>query len=473
MTSPSVNATPFVPVIAEDPHRARGGRGNARGGRGGHSARGRNGYPYQSQHQQQVFGYGAFQHGGGAPSGYAFAPDYGFGGYAPHAAHGQFPQAFLGTVPQQESEVDEKSTEFCKALAKVAKPRPPWSIGADPTNDIAVEMSRIEAFFAQSAKDKQDTGDVWEALRATLTMLDASPQLQYTGCNSWSFFPYRGRFSVAAPGVRNATSSQLSSALFKNGCRLEREFVDARGFPCYLVEHAATKREVVLRIGEAGAAAAETVRAVLRHQMPGDVRSALNCLIVLLRQSRIIDDLEPAALTDEAAAVMVMAIANSYGERPTAERLLIDFFLTYGFKAHFDSDALSVSIDGMVNPVAKAHPDDAVSILDPANATRNLAVGMTAKKLQFLQSTFNYCYHVVSEFAKETDPHKQRGQSPLSTVLGGEPFWPRVVELAQLNVEPYVSFLHANRGRATDEMYRQRARKTNGGGPTRGGTRRN
>jgi hypothetical protein len=415
---------------------------------------------YHHQHHAGVF----VQHGGyGGYGGYA--PEYGRYPHHHHHHHGYSQEA--------EGEIDEGSQEFCKALAKVAKPRPPWSIGADPTNDIGVEMGRIEAFFGQSAKDKQDTGDVWEALRLTLTELDASPMLQYTGCNSWSFFPFRGRFSVAAPGVRNVSAAQLGPALFRNGCRLEREFVDSRGLPCFLVEHAATQREVLLRIGESGAAAADSVRAILRYKMSGEVRSALNCLIVLLRQSRIIDDLEPAALSDEAAAVMVMAIANSYGERPTPDRLLIDFFLTYGFKAHFDSDALSVCAEGMVNPVPKAHPDAAASILDPANHDRNLAAGMNGKKLQFMQSTFNYCYHVVSEFAKESDPQKQRGQSPLSTVLGGEPFWPRVVELAQLNVEPYVSFLHTHRSRAVDEMCRQRLRKNSGAPAGRQPARRN
>ena len=94
-------------------------------------------------------------------------------------------------------------------------------------------------------------------------------------------------------------------------------------------------------------------------------------------------------------------------------------------------------------------------MLDPSDDTRNLTPAITKAKMKYTTGVFNYCFHVVSEFCGEQDLQKRRAQSALSTIVGGEPFWPRVVHMYQRRIEPYSVFVCTNWQKICSEVARQ------------------
>jgi len=229
--------------------------------------------------------------------------------------------------------------------------------------------------------------------------------------------------------------------------------------------HTATGVEFVLNHG-AGSRRAVDAAAVIAAGFQSDVRRmSLSCLVSLLRQNKTIDDFNTATLSDEAVCIMVLSIVNSYADddEPTAQRIILDFFLTFGFPEHFDTATASITAKGVAEAPDKVHPGDALSILDAGDERRNITAGVTADKLKYLATVFNYCFRVVSGFCEQNDPGLRRAQSPLSTIVGGEPYWPRVLELAAAGVPPYAGYVEAHWEKVHIEMSRPR--------PQRGGRR--
>eukprot|EP00758_Cryptobia_borreli_P008349 Tbor_TRINITY_DN5382_c2_g1::TRINITY_DN5382_c2_g1_i1::g.4244::m.4244 len=193
-------------------------------------------------------------------------------------------------------------------------------------------------------------------------------------------------------------------------------------------------------------------------------RIALIAVDALLRQNNLIDSLgtKPKLVCGEAVAVMLLALVKSYGGSPaTIEnekgeeddlnendtmpppgKVLMDFFITYGFPANFDPiNHTCDSAKGLTNPVMKIHRNDVLSILDPSSdicdstrKPRNLATGVDSTT--HLTAILQYCYTATQQY-EQMPPSKRRAQSVLSTIIGGEAYWGRVIDLYDQRVSPF------------------------------------
>jgi hypothetical protein len=176
--------------------------------------------------------------------------------------------------------------------------------------------------------------------------------------------------------------------------------------------------------------------------------AVLVTLDALLRQNKLLDEtgLNEKLISTEAIAVMLLAIANSYSsdDAPDAGRLLNDFFLTYGFPAHFDCSQNSVSASGMTSPVAKLHREAQLSVLDPAQETANLT--SKVDKVAHLLAIFNYCYTASTQYLV-VSLEQRRAQSVLSTMIGGETYWSRVLTLYHQRVAPFFDVVNEKKFR--------------------------
>jgi hypothetical protein len=101
---------------------------------------------------------------------------------------------------------------------------------------------------------------------------------------------------------------------------------------------------------------------------------------------------------------------------------------------------MSIHYNGMDNRLEKVHRESQLSVLDPGDLTRNLTPKLD--KFSHLQAVFNYCYTALSQFT-QVSPEQRRAQSALSTLIGGESYWSRVLKLYHQNVSPFAEVVQA------------------------------
>ena len=230
---------------------------------------------------------------------------------------------------------------------------------------------------------------------------------------------------------------------------------DCRSCPTVILTEARTGDACAVRYGPL-TALAKTAADVYRQGIAirEERRVALVAIDALLRQNKVVADFSntnSGSLPSEVTVVMLLAIANSYEDEdiPEADRLLIDFFLTFGFSAHFDNATLSVVCQGMQVPTPKKHLDAQLSVIDPGDGTSNIAT--KANRVPHLLAVFNYCYTAITQYFQSAQ-NARRAQSALSTVIGGEAYWSRVLHLYHSHQEPFFSVVRAKQDMLAQHM---------------------
>lgn len=328
-----------------------------------------------------------------------------------------------------------------KALAKECKPCPPWCVGHPIPESLTSELGLFARFLDRTPQEAERHSLIQNTIQTAFRAVWPSSSLSHAGINAAGVFPPESTVHLYAESTTDSEEARtaLRTAANENGFQISF-FEDYRGCQTALLTEARTGDKAAVRFGaqvERTKASAEIIRQALGRNEAS--RVVLIALDALLRQNKVLDESGSSpGIPAEAIAIMIICIANSYDESdtPTAERLLTDFFLTFGFPAHFDSATLSIDYKGMTNQVPKVHLNSQLSVLDPADPKENLTGRVD--KVPHILAVFNYCYTAVSQFS-QTAPTARRAQSALSTVIGGETYWSRVLHLYHQQVEPFYS----------------------------------
>ncbi|EPY36435.1 hypothetical protein STCU_00585 [Strigomonas culicis] len=262
-------------------------------------------------------------------------------------------------------------------------------------------------------------------------------------------------YAVNNSEVTEEVRKQLGAAANERGAQIEFA-VDYRGLQCFVLTDSLSGLRCCVRIGPNAAERCEPAAELLRHTFGSNLgaRGVLFVLFALLQQNRILDDsgTNPRLLPGEAAAVMLLSVLNSYDatDVPDAGRLLMDFFLTFGFISYFNPVSISVVHNGMRHTVPKKHANAQLSVVDPSDGDTNLTPSLD--RVSNLQAVFSYCYSALNQYA-QVSGDQRRAQSALSSIIGGEPYWGRVFRFYEQKVEPYCSVVESKRNSLVKSMY--------------------
>lgn len=407
--------------------------------------------PY-AVHQNQPYG-------GGAPPPYG-SPQMSSSLGTPHIPmwnrSSPAERSWAGTkeiAPSASSVVLVPTRPLLKSLARECKPSPPWCVGSPMTGSMSDEILLFAYFLTMTENEQEHRDALLNTVEACLQRVWPEAKLNPTGLNAAGVYPPKDATlhaflagSEQFDGTEQELRAQLVSAANQDG--FQADFcIDYRGCSTILLTEARMGDRVSVRFGPKAELARQTAD-LLCSAIAGNPtrRAVLVALDALMRQNRVIDDsgANPSLLCGEALAVMLLAIAKSYSEDdiPDAGRLLIDFFLTYGFPAHFDNAASSITSAGMAQAVPKIHKDAQLSVIDPSDETANLTPKV--ERIAHILAVFNYCYTAISQFA-QTTAGRHKAQSALSTIIGGEAYWGRVLSLYHQKIEPFFSVVEEKR----------------------------
>lgn len=342
---------------------------------------------------------------------------------------------------QQQREVVLVPTRpLLKALAKECKPCPPWCVGHPIPENLSAELNVFSKFLQRSPQESERHTILMQTVQKVFNTVWADASLEFMGINACNVFPPETTLQVLAnktEEVPEDVETLLRQAANEQGFQISF-FEDYRGVPTALLTEARTADKAAVRYGALVPKTKESSNIIAASMAACEAsRQCLTALDSLLRQNKVLDESGSSpGIPSEALGVMLTCIVNSYDETdvPTAERLMVDFFLTFGFPAHFNNAELSVSHLGMNTPVNKVHANSQLSVLDPADQTINLTGRVD--KVPHILAVFNYCYTAVAQFS-QTVPNARRAQSALSTVIGGESYWSRVLALFHQQIEPF------------------------------------
>ncbi|EPY43179.1 hypothetical protein AGDE_00743 [Angomonas deanei] len=235
---------------------------------------------------------------------------------------------------------------------------------------------------------------------------------------------------------------QFEELAIKQGFHLEFG-TDNRGLPAVICTDCVSGVKSCITYGPEAEKKCKGTSDILRdaYSSTQSARDVLFVLLALLQQNRILDDggLNQKLFSGEALAVMLLSVVNSYENNllPDSGRILLDFFLTFGFVAYFNPVASSVTIKTM-QPPRPRHMTSQLSVLDPADETINLTPSLD--RVSNVQTVFSYCYSALNQYT-QVSSGQRRAQSVLSTIIGGEPYWIRVFRLYEQGVDPYYTFI--------------------------------
>ncbi|KAH8613744.1 hypothetical protein ERJ75_000729100 [Trypanosoma vivax] len=340
-----------------------------------------------------------------------------------------------------------------KALARRCRPFPPWCVGFGVPNDMTTEMQLFSSFLRPTPTEQSCNESAIRAATDVLQNVWPSASLRPIAATAAGLPMFKDitlHYYVVGTEQSGAEEHDIHSRVQEvaNAAGMQVEFCnDYRGATCVLLSDARTGVRLNVRYGSEAprAEAASSVFATILASNESN-RAVYILLDALLRQNKILDDTgtKTEMLNGEALATMLVAVINSYDvdDTPDSGRLLMDFFLTYGFSANFDITKNSVTIKGMREATYKVHANAALSVLDPSNETRNLTSHL--QKAAHLQAVFNYCYTALSQFAQVLR-HQQRAQSTLSTIIGGEAYWGRVLQLYHEGISPFVEVVSSKK----------------------------
>jgi hypothetical protein len=329
-----------------------------------------------------------------------------------------------------------------KALARECKPSPPWCVGLPPPQSVSDELMMFASFFRQTPEEQMRSGSFIATVETIFLEAWGDSVLNEMGATAAGVIMSKdvtAHFYALGTTDEPAKLEVLKQSASNYGFQVEFK-VDYRGMPCATLTEARTGEKCVVRYGETAKECQEAAN-ILKEQIASKPhrKAVLVAIDSLLRQNKVLDDTgtNVSLLNGEAVAFMVLSIANSYSDddTPDAGRLLVDFFLTFGFQAHFDFATNSIHYKGMDPPVSKVHMDDQLSVLDPSNPERNLTPKL--EKFSHIQAVFHYCYTAISQFT-QVSAQQRRAQSALSTVIGGESFWSRVLSMYHQQVSPFL-----------------------------------
>ena len=400
----------------------------------------------------------------------------------------------LDSVPNVDSIRDK--ARLAKAISRVARPTPPWCLGRALPDNLADEITVFAAFSAPCTAEREATSRfVAELVRAAREFWPAAVVLP-VGLTAVPLQPVFAKpqfallFSPDQPDSIDPTDPVLDEvnrfglALAASDILVRRLGEDARGTTVWQLtrqgeahadnRHGTTTTDggafggeqgspcsVLLRFGERATTAVRAGIAFSQHfsrQQEG-AKEALLAIDAVLRQAQYVSDtVFVDYVSSEALMVMVLSIVNSYDpedELPrTSHRIMQDFFLTFGFEENFNLASRSIVQEGMAVEVGKMHPRDALSVLDvappPAGpgalpaVVHNMTAGVSITFLRVLVAVLHYCYRAVQSFVDEPDLAKRRAQSALSTILGADTFWMRVVGLFSVSEPPFDTYVRAN-----------------------------
>lgn len=338
-----------------------------------------------------------------------------------------------------------------KALAKQCRPSPPWCVGYAPPADLGEEVLRFCDFNTPMEEELGTRQSCTATMESVVRRVWPEAALQPTGATAAGQNVTKGvTLHFYATGTTDATPEQLQQWMrAANEVGAQANFLqDDRGLPCAVVVDSRSGHRSCIRYGSEAAAALAHASHALESQIASKPvpRAVLNTLLALLNQNKLLDESGTARtlLSGEAVAVMLLAVINSYDETdvPDAGRVLLDFFLTYGFESYFNPLQSSVSVKGLAVPCPKRHLNAQLSVLDPSNETVNLTPEVD--RVSSIQAVFNYCYTALSQYS-QVSSSLHRAQSPISTIIGGEPYWVRVLRFYQLQVEPYYSVVQSKK----------------------------
>ncbi|KAL7708174.1 hypothetical protein N2W54_006217 [Lotmaria passim] len=334
-----------------------------------------------------------------------------------------------------------------KALAKQCRPSPPWCVGSVVPSKLGDEVLRFSDFNAPTQEEESSCQACKASMEAVLQQVWPGASLQPAGTTAAGQNTTKGvTLHFYAAGTTDATEEQLQRWMrAANEVGAQANFIrDDRELPCAIFVDSRTGHRCCIRYGDQAVAALAGTSALLSRSIADKVvaRAVFNTLLTLLNQNKILNESGAARtmLSGEAVAIMLLAVMNSYGatDVPDAGRVLLDFFLTYGFENYFNPIQTSVSSKGFAVPTAKRHLNAQLSVLDPVNEEVN--VTPLVDHVSSIQAVFNYCYTALSQYA-QINSTLHRAQSALSTIIGGEPYWVRVLRYYQLHVEPYYSVI--------------------------------
>ncbi|AAZ11940.1 hypothetical protein, conserved [Trypanosoma brucei brucei TREU927] len=332
-----------------------------------------------------------------------------------------------------------------KTLARTCRPHPPWCIGMSVPDTVTEEVRLFSSFLRPTALELYCYEAVVTSVTAMLRELWPTAELHPMSTTAAGLPPLKdmtlhfyAKNTVVTPDAKQYTQMHLQSITNNAGFQLEFCY-DYRNVMCLLLTDSRSGLRMNVRYG-AEACRVEVASRLFASAVASNeaCRQTFLLLDALLRQNKILDDTgtNPEALNSEAVATMLVAIFNSYdaNDTPDTGRLLMDFFLTYGFCANFDMFSHSVTARGLREPTSKVHPNAQISVLDPSNEGHNLTYRL--EKAAHLQAVFNYCYTAISQFA-QVEERQLRAQSVLSTIIGGESYWSRVLQLYHEGISPY------------------------------------
>eukprot|EP00331_Platyophrya_macrostoma_P015883 CAMPEP_0176474814 /NCGR_PEP_ID=MMETSP0127-20121128/43253_1 /TAXON_ID=938130 /ORGANISM="Platyophrya macrostoma, Strain WH" /LENGTH=451 /DNA_ID=CAMNT_0017870327 /DNA_START=78 /DNA_END=1433 /DNA_ORIENTATION=- len=328
-----------------------------------------------------------------------------------------------------------------KALAKECRPLPPWCVGFAPAQTLSEELFMFASFLRHTPEEQMRWTSLVATIDAAFREVWPNSVVAEMGTTAAGILMAKDTtaqfYALNTEDTPELRSKFLASA---NSFGFQVDFTtDYRLMSCVTLTEARTGERSFIRFGKDAAQcaiAAEVLKTSIA-EVPAR-KYALVAIDALLRQNKVIDDIGSnlALLNGEAVALMLLSIANSYSkdDEPDAGRLLVDFFLTFGFPVHFDCAAHSVSYKGMDPPSPKTHLDAQLSVLDSIDGERNLTPKL--EKFSHIQAVFHYCYTAISQFT-QVSSSQRRAQSALSTVIGGESYWSRVLSMFHQGIAPF------------------------------------
>lgn len=329
-----------------------------------------------------------------------------------------------------------------KALAKISKPNPPWCVGMPSNCGLDDELRIFLEFHNPTHEEISVLDELTKTALRLLKQLWPEVLLVPVGVTAVGMPVTRERTAhyVALKAVTDADSAEARLQKLASAAGVQLQFfTDYRSHRCVTFTDGRSGIRANIRYGDS-LATAQRASAVFQNGLANSQSAVqvLQVLLTLLQQNRLLDETgnHPELISSESVAVMLLSVVNSYGpnDQPNAGRLLNDFFLSFGFPAYFNAATSSVNYKGAVPPTPKVHTDASLSVLDPGDPTQNLSTAV--EKTPALQAVFHYCFTAISQY-EQVGTKQRRAQSALSTIIGGEPYWTRVLKLYEDGVEPY------------------------------------
>eukprot|EP00759_Apiculatamorpha_spiralis_P018769 PhF_6_TR25121/c0_g1_i1/m.34551/K03514/PAPD5_7, TRF4; non-canonical poly(A) RNA polymerase PAPD5/7 len=344
-----------------------------------------------------------------------------------------------GGAPMGSDVILTPTRPVLKAVARACK-CPPWSVGRMCGPSLDDELGCFQMFVNPAPSEKGKIDEMFNSI--AYKARDVWSACNLSTCNAM----YLG---IHIPGslmecvVVNSSDEAdeiktFSAGLNEAGFSTEI-FQNSRGTQSIRLIEARSGDRVVVHVGRMALdylQSSERIRAIF-DGTPG-VRGVVSAIDTVMRQSKYGDDgTTPGGISSEAIAVMVAAMLGKYPAPPAPGVIMLDFFITYGY--HFDCQTHAIAVD--VNTEgwpAKPDPATQLYVIDPAAPDRNLTASVA--KFPQVKSLFQYCYMTLNQWSAMVQ--ENRAQSPLSTIVGGETFWSRVLLLALAGEEPYATVIN-------------------------------